>query len=215
VRAQIEAKRAKTAEREGAARSANEAAIARERVEQAQSETARAKANEVQARDDADRARLQAEEAKRERDASQQRLYLSLSEILETRREARGLIVNLSDVLFDSGQATLKPGAREKLSKLAGILVAYPGTYRIEIEGHTDSVGSDESNLNLSRGRAESVRDYIVGSGIKSEHIIAARGFGESKPVADNETAAGRQVNRRVEIVIEDQLNRQAKAGSQ
>ena len=146
---------------------------------------------------------------------AQQRLYISLSEILETRREARGLIVNLSDVLFDTGQATLKPGAREKLSKLAGILLAYPGAYRIEIEGHTDSVGSDESNLNLSRGRAESVRDYLAQNGIKSERVIATRGFGESNPVAGNETAAGRQINRRVEIIIADQFDKQAKAGNQ
>ncbi len=109
-----------------------------------------------------------------------------------------GLIVNLSDVLFDTGKATLKPGAREKLSKLAGILSTYPGAYRIEIEGHTDSVGSDESNLNFSRGRAESVRDYLVQSGVKSERVIATSGFGESKPVAGNETAASRQLNRRV-----------------
>jgi outer membrane protein OmpA-like peptidoglycan-associated protein len=214
-RAASEAERAKASEREQAARAANEAALARERVEQAQSETAKAKANEGQARDDAERARLQAEEAKRERDAAQQRLYVSLSEILETRREARGLIVNLSDVLFDTGQATLKPGAREKLSKLAGILLAYPAAYQLEIEGHTDSVGSDESNLNLSRGRAEAVRDYMTQNGIKPERLIAARGFGESKPVAGNETAAGRQVNRRVEIIIADQPQGQAKAGNQ
>lgn len=214
-RARIEAERAKASERDQAARAASEAAMARERVEQAQSETAKAKANEGQARDDADNARLQTEQAKRERDAAQQRLYISLSAILETRREARGLIVNLSDVLFDTGKATLKPGAREKLSKLAGILIAYPGAYQIEIEGHTDSVGSDESNLSLSRGRAESVRDYLVQNGIKSERVIAARGFGESKPVADNETAAGRQVNRRVEIIIADHPLAQAKAGNQ
>jgi outer membrane protein OmpA-like peptidoglycan-associated protein len=215
VRARIEAERAKASERDQATRAASDAAMARERVEQAQSETAKAKANEGQARDDADRARLQAEEAKRERDAARQTLYLSLAEVLETRREARGLIVNLSDVLFDTGQVTLKSGAREKLSRLAGILIAYPGVYQIEIEGHTDSVGSDESNLNLSRGRAESVRDYLAQSGIKSEHLISARGFGESTPVANNDTAAGRQVNRRVEIIIEDQLGKEAKAGNQ
>ncbi|MDQ3013660.1 MAG: OmpA family protein [Acidobacteriota bacterium] len=215
VRARIEAERAKASERDQATRAASEAAMARQRVEQAQSETAKAKANEGQARSDADSARLQAEEAKRERDAAQQRLYFSLSEILETRREARGLIVNLSDVLFDTGKATLKPGAREKLSKLAGILSAYPGAYQIEIEGHTDSVGSDESNLNLSRGRAESVRDYMVQNGIKSERVIAARGFGESKPVADNDSPAGRQVNRRVEIIIADQPQGKAKAGNE
>ncbi len=214
-RARTEAARAKASERDQAARAASEAAMARERVEQAQSEAAKAKANEGAARDDADNARLQTEEAKRERDAAQQRLYISLSEILETRREARGLIVNLSDVLFDTGKATLKPGAREKLSKLAGILIAYPGAYQIEIEGHTDSVGSEESNLTLSRGRAESVRDYMVQNGIKPERVIAARGFGESKPVADNETPAGRQVNRRVEIIIADHPQGQAKAGNQ
>lgn len=215
ARAQIEAARAKASERDQAARAADEAATARARVEQAQFEAAKAKAGEIQARDEANNARFQTEEAKRERDAAQQRLYVSISEVLETRRDARGLIVNLSDVLFDTGKATLMPGAREKLSKLAGILLAYPGAYQMEIEGHTDSVGSDESNLSLSRGRAESVRDYMVQNGIKSERVIAARGFGESKPVADNETAAGRQVNRRVEIIIADILQAQAKAGNQ
>ncbi|MBI1762374.1 MAG: OmpA family protein [Acidobacteria bacterium] len=214
-RAKMEAERAQSAEREGTARAANEAALARERVAQAQSETEKAKANEGLARNDADSARLQTAAAQRERDAAQQSLYVSLSAVLETRRDARGLIVNLSDVLFDTGKATLKPGAREKLSKLSGILLAYPGAYQIEIEGHTDSVGSEESNLNLSRGRAEAVRDYLTQNGIKSERIIAARGFGEANPVADNNTAAGRQVNRRVEIVIADQPQAQAKAGNQ
>lgn len=208
----MEADRARASERDQAMRAASDAASARERVEQAQSETAKAKANEGQARDQAEVARLQAEEARRERDAAQQRLYFSLSEILETRREARGLIVNLSDVLFDTGKATLKLGAREKLSKLAGILSAYPGVYQIEIEGHTDSVGSNESNVNLSRGRAESVRDYLVQSGVKPERVIAARGLGESQPVADNDSPAGRQVNRRVEIIITDQPQAQIKA---
>ncbi len=184
-------------------------------MERAQSEAANAKSNECVARDEAYRARGQAEEARRERDAAQQRLYISISEVLETRRDARGLIVNLSDVLFDTGKTTLLPGAREKLSKLAGILLAYPGAYQMEIEGHTDSVGAELFNLNLSRGRAESVRDFMVENGIKSDRIIAARGFGESKPVADNETAAGRQVNRRVEIVIADLPQAQAKAGNQ
>jgi outer membrane protein OmpA-like peptidoglycan-associated protein len=214
-RARIEAERARNSERFQSARSAAEAAIARKRVEQAQSETAKAKANEDRARDDAEAARLQTEEARRERDAAQQRLYISLSAILETRREARGLIVNLSDVLFDTGKASLKSGAREKLSKLAGVLAAYAGAYRIEIEGHIDSVGSDESNLSLSRGRAESVRDYLTQNGVKSERVAATRGFGETTPVAGNETAAGRQVNRRVEIIIADQFDSQAKAGNQ
>jgi outer membrane protein OmpA-like peptidoglycan-associated protein len=187
-----------------AERSEREAGIERQRVAQAQSEAERAKIKEESARLEAERARLQTEEAKRERDEAQQHLYNSLSEILETRREARGLIVSLSDVLFDFNRATLKPGAREKLSKLAGILLAYPGDYRIEIEGHTDAIGSDEYNLRLSQSRAESVRDYLGQAGIPAGRIIATRGMGKSYPIADNTTAAGRQANRRVEIVIAD-----------
>src|SRR4030095_16398890 len=118
-------------------RAESEAEIARQKVAQPQTKAERAKANEELARIEAERARLQAEQAKQERDQAQQRLFVSLSEILETRREARGLIVNLSDVLFDFNKASLKPGAREKLSKLAGILLAHPGGFRIEIEGHT------------------------------------------------------------------------------
>lgn len=213
-RARREAERARRSEREETTRAAGEAALSRDRVAQAQSETETAKANEAAASNEAMRARIQALDALRERDAARQGLYVSLSEILETRREARGLIVNLSDVLFDTGQATLKPGAREKLSKLAGILLAYPGGYRIEIEGHTDSVGSDESNLRLSQGRADSVHDYLLHSGLKPERMMSARGLGESTPVASNDTAAGRQVNRRVEIIIEDSVTK-AQASNQ
>ena len=212
--ARMEAQRARRSERDETARAASEAALSRERVAQAQSETETAKANEAVASNEAMRSKLQALDALRERDAARQGLYVSLSEILETRREARGLIVNLSDVLFDTGQATLKPGAREKLSKLAGILLAYPGAYRIEIEGHTDSVGSDESNLRLSQGRADSVHDYLLHSGLKADRMMAGRGLGESTPVATNDTAAGRQVNRRVEIIIEDAVTK-AQASNQ
>ena len=133
-----------------------------------------------------------------------ERLYQSLSEILETRREARGLIVNLSDVLFDFDRASLKPGAREKLSKLAGIMLAYPGGYHIEVEGHTDSVGAHEYNMALSRDRAASVHGYLLQAGLPAARIGAATGFGEARPVASNDSAAGRQVNRRVEIVISE-----------
>ncbi len=209
-----EAERARTSEREETARAASDAALSRQRVAQAQSETETAKANEALAANEAMRARVQALEATRERDAARQGLYVSLSEILETRREARGLIVNLSDVLFDTGRTTLKPGAREKLSKLAGILLAYPGAYRIEIEGHTDSVGSADSNLELSQGRADSVHDYLLQSGVKPDRVMSARGLGESIPVASNDSAAGRQVNRRVEIIIEDSFTK-AQASNQ
>lgn len=199
-------------------RRTNELAAARQRAAEAQSEAEREKANaevarleaaraqieSAQARQQAEQSKQEAEQAKQQRDEAMQRLYVSLSEILETRREARGLIVNLSDVLFDFNKATLTAGAREKLSKIAGVLIAYPGAYSIEIEGHTDAVGSDEYNLKLSQDRAESVHQYLMQAGVKHERIAAVRGLGKSQPVASNDTAAGRQQNRRVEIVIHD-----------
>lgn len=207
-RANVEAERAKqetASYREALSRSEGELALAKQRVEQAQTEADRARANEDLARVQAQHARLEAEQARRERDEAQQNLFVSLSAILETRREARGLIVSLSDVLFDFNQATLKPGAKEKLSKLAGILLAYPGSYRMEIEGHTDAIGSDEYNLRLSEARASSVRAYLVQANLDPARIAAIRGLGKTQPVATNDTAEGRQMNRRVEIIIADQ----------
>jgi len=123
-----------------------------------------------------------------------------LSLILETRDSVRGLIVNMSDVLFDTGQATLKPGAREKLAKVSGIVLAHPGL-SLEVEGHTDSVGTDDFNQSLSERRAESVKTYLTQQGIPSASI-RVRGFGEAQPVASNDSAAGRQQNRRVELIV-------------
>jgi outer membrane protein OmpA-like peptidoglycan-associated protein len=217
-RAKMEAEKAERSAAEERARreqAGREADIARAKVEaermKAESErraaedaARRAEADRAAARADADRAQKQADDAKRERDAAYQKLYVSLSEILDTKRETRGFIVNLGDVLFDTGRATLKPGAREKLSKLAGILLAYPGSLMLEIEGHTDSVGSDQLNNKLSQDRAEAVSSYLTQSGVKPEKIKATRGFGKTKPIATNDTAAGRQQNRRVEVVIED-----------
>ncbi|HKQ78354.1 MAG TPA: OmpA family protein [Blastocatellia bacterium] len=186
------------ARREESTREAERAqAAARQREEAARLETARARA-------ETERAQRAAEDAKRERDAALQKLYVSLSEILDTKRETRGFIVNLGDVLFDTGRATLKPQAREKLSKLAGILMAYPGNLTLEVEGHTDSVGSEEMNNKLSQSRAQSVSDYLNSAGVKPERVKAVRGFGKTKPIASNDTAAGRQMNRRVEVVIDD-----------
>jgi outer membrane protein OmpA-like peptidoglycan-associated protein len=181
-----------------------ELAQAREREAAAQTEAERARAKEELSRLEAERARLESERIRQERDQALQRLQVSLSEILETRREARGLIVSLSDVLFDFNKATLKPGTKEKLSKISGILLAYPGNYQLEIEGHTDAIGSDSYNQKLSEARAASVRDYLQQSGIGASRILATRGFGETKPVTTNDTPEGRQMNRRVEIVIVD-----------
>jgi outer membrane protein OmpA-like peptidoglycan-associated protein len=191
-------------DREAMIRAQNDAAAARARAAQAQNETDKAKANEDLARAEAERARLETQAVKQQQSDIQQRLYISLSEILETRREARGLIVNLSDVLFDFNQATLKPDAREKLSKLAGILLAYPGTYRIQIEGHTDSVGPQDYNQKLSEDRAEAVHAYLLRTNLPADRMVAVNGFGKIRPVASNDTPEGRQSNRRVEIIISD-----------
>lgn len=210
-RARGEAERARleaAVSQDAAARAEREAAEAHRRVDQAQTEAERAKANEDLARAEAERARLEAEQAKQDKDDLQQRLFMSISAILETRREARGLIVNLSDVLFDFNQASLKPGAREKLSKLAGILLAYPGPYHMEIEGHTDAIGSQDYNQKLSEDRAQSVSGYLLKEGLLTDRILAVRGFGKLRPVTTNDTPEGRQMNRRVEIVITDLGNR-------
>lgn len=213
-RARDEAERAKdeaAASQDAAARAATELTEARRRVDQAQTEAERAKASEDLARAEAERARLEAEQAKQDKDELQQRLFTSISAILETRREARGLIVNLSDVLFDFNQASLRPGAREKLSKLAGILLAYPGPYHMEVEGHTDAIGSQDYNQKLSEDRAQSVSSYLLKAGIASDRILAVRGFGKLRPVTTNDTPEGRQMNRRVEIVISDLDSQPAK----
>jgi outer membrane protein OmpA-like peptidoglycan-associated protein len=137
-----------------------------------------------------------------ERDKKELRTKLAtqLNLFLDTRDSARGLIVNMSDVLFDSGQFSLKAGAREKLAKISGIVLAYP-TLKLEVEGYTDSVGSDDLNMKLSENRAGSVRDFLVQEGIGTSSI-SSRGFGKSQPVATNDTTAGRQQNRRVELIV-------------
>ncbi|MEO8027213.1 MAG: OmpA family protein [Bryobacteraceae bacterium] len=146
---------------------------------------------------DAEAARLQAEQ---ERQRVRAELQHQLNLVLETRESARGLIVNMSDVLFDTARYTLKPGAREKLAKMSGIILTHPGL-KMEVEGHTDSVGGDEYNQKLSEQRADSVRQFLIEQGVNQD-AITSRGFGKTKPVATNDTAAGRQRNRRVEIVV-------------
>ena len=145
-------------------------------------------------------ARAAAEQAEHEQTALRDQLRQQLNQVLETRETARGLIVNLSDVLFDTGSAVLKPGAREKLARVAGILLSHP-ELKLQVEGHTDSVGGADYNQHLSENRAESVRTYLVSQGIAS-NAVAMRGFGDTQPVASNDSAAGRQQNRRVELVV-------------
>ena len=156
---------------------------------------------------DADRYRLiaqHAQEGEQQADsdkmAMRAQLEVRLNEILQTRDSARGLIVSMSDVLFDTGQYSLKPGAREKLAKVAGILIAYP-SLNIAVGGYTDNVGGDEMNQKLSENRAGAVRDYLVQQGVVA-NSVSATGFGNTLPVASNDNSAGRQENRRVELVV-------------
>jgi len=195
-----------------------DAAKARADAAAAQTETAQAKAdmassqassaNAVSAANaDAEQSRLAAQQAlqtaqqaETDKAAMRTRLSVQLNEILQTRDSARGLIVSMSDVLFDTGKYSLKPGAREKLAKVAGILLAYPGL-DIAVGGYTDNVGSDQMNQTLSENRAGSVRDYLVQQGVLT-NSVSARGFGNTLPVASNDNSSGRQQNRRVELLV-------------
>ncbi len=159
-----------------------------------------AQADADQSRLTAQRAQQSAQQADADKAAMRTKLTEQLNSILQTRDSARGLIVSMSDVLFDTGRYSLKPGAREKLAKVAGILLAYPGL-NIEVGGYTDNVGGDAMNQTLSENRAGSVRDYLVRQGVLA-NSVTARGFGNTLPVSSNGNAAGRQENRRVELVV-------------
>jgi outer membrane protein OmpA-like peptidoglycan-associated protein len=226
-RAKAEEARAKSeeAKRQQAELDAQAAAQARAAAERQSLEVERARQEALKAQSDAEAARAAAESARQtadadaqaarqqlqqaqavaaqseqEKNALREKLREQLSVILETRETARGLIVNVSDVLFDTGSATLKPGAREKLARVAGILSSHPDLH-IEIEGHTDNVGSDQYNQRLSEQRAASVQAYLLQQKI-APSAVGTEGYGESRPVASNDSAAGRQQNRRVELVV-------------
>jgi outer membrane protein OmpA-like peptidoglycan-associated protein len=203
---------AESAQRAAEEKADAEAARAREEVERLKAEQARLSADEqqrlaetakLQAQQseqkalEADRLRAQAEQQQQQ---LRQQLLEQFNVILETRDTARGLIVNMSDVLFDFNKYTLRPAAREKLAKISGIILSHPGL-RLEVDGYTDSVGSEDYNLKLSDQRAEGVRNYLVGQGIVPDDIVS-KGFGKDNPVASNDNAAGRQKNRRVEMVV-------------
>jgi outer membrane protein OmpA-like peptidoglycan-associated protein len=189
------------AEAEAAAASARQQQeAAQAAAEQAARDKAAALDQQRAAEAEAEKARQAAAKAEAEKAELRSQLLNQLNSILQTRDSARGLIVNMSDVLFDTGSYTLKPGAREKLAKISGILLAHPGL-TMQIEGHTDSVGTDDFNQQLSERRADSVRDFLAEQGVPASSITA-KGFGKTQPVASNDTAEGRQRNRRVELVV-------------
>jgi len=151
-----------------------------------------------------DRAAKEKAQADAERTQLRADLLAQFNAILETRDTARGLIVNMSDVLFDTAKHTLRPAAREKLAKVAGIISGHPGL-RLAVEGYTDSVGGDDYNQKLSEDRGMAVRDYLTQEGVAGASVTS-QGFGKSQPVASNDTAAGRQQNRRVELVVSGEI---------
>ncbi len=198
--ARLQAERAKAE----AQKAAEEAARQKQEAEQAKAE---ALAQQQALAAEADKARQAAaqseqlrQQAEKEKQELRARLLQQLNTVLATRDTARGLIANMSDVLFKSGSYELMPGARERLAKVSGIVLAYP-SLRLSVEGHTDSIGTDDYNQQLSEHRAEAVRDYLVQQGIPADSIQAS-GFGKTAPVASNDTPEGRQQNRRVELVL-------------
>jgi outer membrane protein OmpA-like peptidoglycan-associated protein len=210
AKAEADAEAAKQREQDAQAR-ADEDARRRADAERAQAEAERQQAaslaqqQQAQAQaEDAQRqaalAQQQAQDAIRQKEEMRARLLAQLNQVLQTRDSARGLIVSMPDVLFDFNKYTLKPEARERLAKISGIVLAYPDL-KLEIEGHTDAIGSDEYNQTLSEKRADSVRGYLISSGVVPDHVTAT-GLGKANPVADNSTAAGRKLNRRVEMVV-------------
>jgi outer membrane protein OmpA-like peptidoglycan-associated protein len=164
-------------------------------AQRAQAEEAARRAREAQ-----QQAEQSAQQASQQAEQARERLRQQLNQVLATTETARGLIVNMSDVLFDFNKYTLKPEAREKLAKVSGILLAYPNL-KLQVEGYTDNIGSDEYNQKLSEERADGVRDYLVSQSVTGTNVTA-KGYGKTDPVADNSTDAGRAQNRRVELVV-------------
>jgi len=196
LQAEADRKAAEDARRQ-AESAAQQASLERQQAEAAKQE---ALAQQQQLAQQAQQAEQGRQAAERQMQETRDRLTQQLNSVLQTRQTARGLIVNMNDVLFDTGKATLKPGARVRLAKVAGIIMAYPDL-KLEIDGYTDSTGSPEFNRDLSQRRADSVRSFLTSQGVPDANVVT-RGFGDEDPIASNSTATGRQLNRRVELVV-------------
>ena len=211
AKSEAEAKAAEEAKRQAELAAAKQAQMKAEADAAATKAKAEADAAAAKAKAEADALKAKEEaaqaEAERARKAAAElraQLLDQFNRVLETRDTPRGLVVNMGDVLFDFGKYNLRSEAREKLAKLSGIILAHPGL-KLAVEGHTDSVGSDEANQKLSQQRADTVRSYLIEQGLQDANV-SALGFGKTTPVADNDTAAGRQKNRRVEIVVSGEV---------
>lgn len=209
-RAQMEAQQAQMqAQMQQAQEAARQAAAAAQSAQQQaqsaqqQAQSAQQQAQQLQQQASQQAAELEktrAELAAREAETRELRMQQELARLAATKNDQRGLVVTLPGIFFDTGKSTLKAGAKNTLAKIAEQLKGDKDV-RVAIEGHTDSVGSDEKNMELSEKRANAVRDYLVSNGVPADRVSAA-GKGEADPVASNKTAAGRLQNRRVELVI-------------
>jgi len=199
-KARADAELAAQQSQEAAEQAAQQRAQAEASQHEAEERAQRAREAQQQADLDRQKAQQEAQTANQQAEQMRERLKDQLNQVLQTRETARGLIVNMSDVLFDFNKYTLKPEAREKLAKVSGILLAYPNL-KLQVEGYTDNIGSDTYNQKLSEERAGSVRDYLVSQSVPDGNI-SAQGLGESHPIADNSTNSGRAQNRRVEMVV-------------
>jgi outer membrane protein OmpA-like peptidoglycan-associated protein len=195
-KAQLAQQQAQLAQQEAAQRAQAEAA----QRAQAEAAAAEAQAQAAAAREEQQKAQQAAQQASQEAEQARERLKQQLSAVFQTRETARGLIMNVPDVLFGFNKYDLRPEAREKLAKVSGILLAYPDL-KVQVEGYTDSIGSDEYNQKLSEERADSVRDYLVKENVQGDNVTA-EGYGKQDPVASNSTSSGRAQNRRVELVV-------------
>jgi outer membrane protein OmpA-like peptidoglycan-associated protein len=187
---------AEAAQAQAIAKAESEAAA----KERALREKAQAELRAAMASVEKERALQRTQELERAKQELEGKLTDAIKEIAQVKEEKRGLIISLSDILFDSGKATLLPGTQRQLAQLGKILSSYSDR-QIVVEGYTDNVGSNAFNLQLSEARAESVRNALIEQGV-SPDLISAMGYGQSKPVASNDTPQGRAQNRRVEIVV-------------
>ena len=194
--AQLAQQQAAQAQQEAAQRAEAEAA----QRAQAEAAAAAAQAQALKAQQAQQEAEQRTQQLAQQEQQAREQLKNQLNAVLETRETARGLIMEMPDVLFDFNKYTLKPTAREKLAKVSGILLAHPDL-KVQVEGYTDSIGSDEYNQKLSEERADSVKGYLVAQSVQDNNVTA-EGLGKSNPIADNSTAAGRAKNRRVELVV-------------
>jgi len=207
--AQLEAQQRQTAEAQQqataqqAAQAQADAERARQQAQLEAQQRVNAEQQTQQAQAQTQQAQLQAQQAQQQVAQTRAQMLAQLNQVLETRDTARGLIVSMPDVLFDTGKADLRAGARERLAKVAGILIAYPDI-QVEIDGYTDNTGAAAFNQQLSEERAQVVRDYISQQGVPTGSI-SVHGFGEDSPLASNDTPSGRQQNRRVELVVSGQ----------